>query len=333
MSHKKFKSLDSKEKVKHLFDINPHRTNPSIDLLFSSYRKPEASYSRTTPLTESRNLDFGYSDNNVQPASPSYLNMKFINSERSQTFRERTIVNFKIASTYRVIESIKGSDRVYLLSQQSPKPQGSPVCLKGVIIGEERTNKLKKEIKNLREELNNINLNLKTLYELGLINDNVYELCCDPELNLVRDDESARHKIYHDSNLQLATNKIVRKVIKYHGLKRQLKYTLEKPHEFNNHTEHYTHDKLRKKPAFPVEFKKQLTRPPLKIEPCYSHRKTLSNIPKSVQGLQKSDLKKSFQFDELRNTHAFDSYINREFILGRVKRFSGPSLAKDGLNL
>ena len=189
--------------------------------------------------------------------------------------------------------------------------------LKSVVDDQTKIRKLKKDLRDIKEELNVKKLNLKIPYHFGLISEKAFELCCrnNEELGLVDYNQEIPKKIYGQDNLGLITQKIVKKVIQYQGIKERLKYLNEHPSQKSEHGTHLLGEKVRLYPPFRLCFDKQTNRPsivkksyavadPDKLEGAKSERHSRNN-----------SFRKTFQSDELRKTHNFDSYVERKFVL------------------
>lgn len=208
-------------------------------------------------------------------------------------------------------EVLKGEGSRTALGQSRDLPE----CLKSVIDDRIKIKKLRKDMHDIREELGTTKINLKIPYKFGLINDNVFDLCCrnNEELGLVDSEQEIPATIYGQNNLGVITQKIVKKVIQYQGIKERLKYLNGHPSHNHDHLTHLIGEKVRLCPPFRLNFDKQISRP-LIVKSSHPNDDRLEGV-RSERHSRNNSLKKTFQSDDLRKTHHFDSYLERKFNL------------------
>lgn len=281
----------------------------SIQMIFSLYKKPE--FHKRISTTVDLGGDQTCQDLNIEHQIKKQQPYPLLSIRKSGSFTDkvpRELGNRLRGTTFDF------NQRGRLGSIIGPQDD-IPKCLKGVVQDESKIQKLQKELKVIKQELSTFNINLKVSYHLGFIDDKVYELCKDPDLNLVDEKEPLPEKIYCINDIKVLTKIVVKKIIRYQGVKQRISYLLENLSQNSFHHNHIILDKPMKKPAFPVQFDKQRGRLPLSFTKFYPQQEKTQENTLKTQNSQKEEMRKTFQNDELRKTHNFESYTERTFIL------------------
>jgi len=293
-----------------------HHNRISIQMLFSLYKNPGSNHKRVSTMFDlNDNPNSSLSSKDFQTKQHIYPLLKL---GSSGNLSEKGLLDFYNSRNTRLDHQegrLRGKSGNVVFSQE-----GLPKCLKGVIQDDFKIKKLRRELKELKQELSYINVNLKVPYSLGFIDEKVYQLCKDPELSLVNEDEPLPKKIYNINDIKVLTKTIVKKVIRYHGIKQRISYLIDNYLDPTHHHNHIVLDKLIRKPAFPVQFEKQRGRPPLALMRFYPEKEKTKLHPVIIQNQEKDEMRKTFQNDELRKTHNFESYTERDFLMIKPTR-------------
>lgn len=308
------KSLNSPHRLQVSPKNNEKDASPAVKKLFATYKKPpdqslENREQGGSQRRQKRIKLISRIDNFSSRVQQEYPTIRVLSSHR----------NARTADSRRDRQIIIEHNGEILRGEESKASQGHskdiPECLKSVIDNRIKIKKLRKDMQDIKEELGTTKINLKIPYKFGMINDNVFNLCCrnNEELGLVDDDQEIPGTIYGRNNLGIITQKIVKKVIKYQGIKERLKYLNENPSNNHDHLTHLVGEKVRLYPPFRLSFDKQTTRPPI-VKKSHVVEGRLEGA-RSERHSRNNSFKKTFQSDELRKTHNFDSYLERKFVL------------------
>lgn len=174
-----------------------------------------------------------------------------------------------------------------------------PPCLSGGVTCEFQIRNLKKKLEAVKREIKALGLDVPSLYNDRVIDDKTYELCKDPDLNLMKSPPDGGQPLNNPAQF-------ANLIVKFHNLKQHLNATYNRNKEEIDHGLHRINENLRAKTPVPIPFKQQIDRPPLIKPPDYSRGDT------SMQEESGLDTSQNFYNDPLRKTHHFDSYPVRK---------------------
>lgn len=309
------KSLSSSRRLQVSPKNNEKDASPAVKKLFAMYKKPadqslENREREGSQRRQKRIKLISRIDNFSSRVQQEYPTIRVLSSSRNTRTADsqRDINSRQIIIEHRG-EILRGEESKASLGHSKDLPE----CLKSVIDNRIKIKKLRKDMQDIKEELSTTKINLKIPYKFGMINDNVFDLCCrnNEELGLVDNNQEIPGTIYGRNNLGVLTQKIVKKVIRYQGIKERLKYLNDNPSHHHDHLTHLVGEKVRLYPPFRLNFDKQTTRPLIVKK---SDENKLEGI-RSERHSRNNSFKKTFQSDELRKTHNFESYIERKFNL------------------
>lgn len=292
---------------------NPPSSTRLVQLIRSLYTEQNAEAPKSAPRNKAEIISFDEKRGSIRNLSKQTPKVEKLDIFENSTYQGRAQTSYRVDSRKVIPEYEKESQKSQLLSSSPLKNSAIvPVCLTGVVDDAVKIKKLEQRIEQMKVELNEMNINMRLFYNIGLVDDKVFKLCQAKELKLVADlDTKATTQIYADSIIQMVSE-ISKKVIKYHTTKQQLKYLRQKPRDnIECHLDHVIPEKISRHKKFPVSFEKQLGR-----RDCFAIKKeseknhyllteTTRRVPK------RKFVRKNFHDDNLRWTHNFESYTKR----------------------
>lgn len=301
---------------------NPPSGTRIVEVLQSLYKKQDSSVAESLSRKKANIVHYENQLSIRNESKPKPRVEKLDMSESSIHPARRTQASYRVRPSKVIHEYDKEKQKSQLINSSMSRDQETlPVCLTGVVDPAIKIKKLEKKIEEMKTELNNMNVNMKIFYTIGMIDEKVYNLCQEKDLKLVMDQNIlAPTQIYAD-NIPYMVNQISNKVIKYHSTKQQLKCLLQKTQDINCHLDHAIPEKLRRQTKFPISFNKQLKRIPYFVnhkEDEKDHSRSVG--ASSLKSSKRKNIRQSFQDDKLRWTHNFDSYTKRGFESSRYQQ-------------
>ena len=193
-----------------------------------------------------------------------------------------------------------------------------PLCLIDGNTCDFRLRNIKKQIDNIRQQINNSNIDVQTLFNEKIIDEKTYSLFKSSSLTLLQNYESQPKANAALLALQQNPNNLINLINQYYSLKNDIRSILTRNIDDLNNRRLNIADRPRIRSTTPLELRKQLSRPD------HNRRKNDYSAEYSMN--------KSYMNEAFHKIHKFESATPRKTFMNKNKSLGEYDITNDILN-